>query len=88
MTLFQQLIINNWSVTVDMYTSIMPGWQRTLIHAYFVTFWIAIVLIQMNIVIAIVLEIYGSVIEQVREKNHKRGVQAQLREFFRGDDVE
>ena len=73
---------------MDMYTSIMPGWQRTLIHIYFITFWIAIVLIQMNIVIAIVLEIYGSVTEQVREKYHKRSVQAQLRDIFKGDDVE
>ena len=60
------MVVNNWYVTVEMYTSIMPAWQNSLIHFFFITFWIAIVLVQMNLVIAIVLEIYGSVTEQVR----------------------
>ena len=25
-TLFQQMVVNNWSVTVGMYTSLMPDW--------------------------------------------------------------
>ena len=53
------MVVNNWYVTVDMYANIMG--EATGVRLYFVSFWIAIVLIQMNIVIAIVLEIYGSV---------------------------
>lgn len=58
-TLFQQMVINNWFVTVDMFANIMDN--TVYVRLFFVSFWIAIVLIQMNIVIAIVLEIYGSV---------------------------
>ena len=64
-TLFQQMIVNNWFITVDMYVNIMG--EVAGVRLYFVSFWIAIVLIQMNIVIAIVLEIYGSVSTQVKE---------------------
>ena len=40
----------------------------------------------MNIVIAIVLEIYGSVTESVREENKKRTVRAELRKQFKNCD--
>ena len=40
----------------------------------------------MNIVIAIVLEIYGSVTESVREENMKRSVRAELRKQFKDSD--
>ena len=80
-TLFQQMVVNNWYVTVNMYSNVMG--ETVWVRLYFVSFWIAIVLIQMNIVIAIVLEIYGSVTEQVRAETHKRSVRAQLRQHFK-----
>ena len=54
--LFQQMVINNWYVVIDMYT-ILTGhiWYT---HIYFVSFWVFVVLILMNIMIAIVLEIH------------------------------
>ena len=62
-TLFHQMIVNNWFVTVSMYTDIIGS--TVAIRFYFVTFWMAIVLVQLNIVISIVLDIYGSVTEEV-----------------------
>ena len=43
-TLFQQMVVNNWFVTVNMYVEIMDG-KSTAVRLYFVSFWIAIVLI-------------------------------------------
>ena len=83
-TLFQQMVINNWFVVVDMYANIMG--EKLLVRLYFVSFWIAIVLVQMNIVIAIVLEIYGSVTESVRAENKKRTVRIELRKQFKNCD--
>ena len=54
------MIINNWFVTVDMYVDIeKDSW--VWVRCFFISFWIAIVLIQVNIVIAIILEINSSV---------------------------
>ena len=80
------MVVNNWYVTVDMYANIMG--EATGVRLYFVSFWIAIVLIQMNIVIAIVLEIYGSVTNQVREETQKRRMRRELRNYFKDDDEE
>ena len=63
-TLFHQMIINNWFITVDMYVAIKGGqnWYRL----YFVSFWIITVLIMFNTFIAIILEIHSSVSSVVR----------------------
>ena len=61
--LFQQMIVNNWWVVVDMYTSIIgSSWY---IHLYFMSFWVCVVLLQLNILLAIVLEIYGAVAGEI-----------------------
>lgn len=60
-TLFHQMIINNWFVTVNMYSEVMGPKSKFWVRTYFIFFWICIVLIQLNIVIAIVLEIFGAV---------------------------
>ena len=61
-TLFHQMVVNNWFVTVNMYASMADtGLGRAGTRLFFISIWIVIVLIQMNILIAIVLEIYGSV---------------------------
>ena len=59
--LFHQMVVNNWFVTVDQYTAVMGEQNAWWIRMYFVSFWICIVLIQLNILIAVVLEIFGSV---------------------------
>ena len=63
------MVVNNWYITVQMYTDIIGDtwWPRI----YFVCFWIGMVLIQLNILIAIVLEIYSSVADDLRIKNHQ-----------------
>ena len=62
-TMFHQLVINNWFITVDMYTSITgTSWVKL----YFISFWVILVLIMFNVFIAIILEIHGSVSEIVR----------------------
>ena len=58
--LFQQMVVNNWWVVVNMYTSLHAEKYKKLIRLYFVVFWILVVLLLMNIMIAIVLEIYGT----------------------------
>lgn len=63
------MVVNNWFITVNIYGEI-TGYP-TLVRLFFISFWITIVLIQLNILIAIVLEIYSSVTDQVREKARK-----------------
>ena len=65
-TLFHQMIINNWFITVDMYRDITgANW----VVLYFISFWVLAVLIIFNTLIAIILEIHSSVTEIVRVKN-------------------
>lgn len=54
------MVVNNWWVVVNMYTSIHPERYTKLIRLYFIVFWILVVLLLMNIMIAIVLEIYDT----------------------------
>ena len=61
--LFAQMVVNNWWVVVNLQTAVCD--HDILIRTWFVSFWIITVLILMNIVIAIVLEIYGSVSSEV-----------------------
>ena len=67
--LFQQMVVNNWFVVVDMYTTVIgtTWWVRL----FFISFWVIVVLILMNIMIAIVLEIYGTVTVEVDVKFEK-----------------
>ena len=58
-TLFHQMVVNNWFVTVGMLADITGHTMAT--RLYFVTFWLVIVLVLLNILIAIVLEIFSSV---------------------------
>lgn len=62
LTLFHVLVVNNWNQTTDMYCAIMGhNWPRL----YFTTFWIICTLIMLNIVISFVLEIYGSIGDEI-----------------------
>ena len=82
--LFHQMVVNNWFVTVDMYTNIMGEASFMWVRAYFVLFWITIVLIQLNIIIAVVLEIFGSVADQVNDYMHHVQVSKKLKKELEG----
>ena len=76
------MIINNWFVTVDMYVDIeKDSW--VWVRCFFISFWIAIVLIQVNIVIAIILEINSSVTQLVHDRYHRWDIKDKLREHFK-----
>ena len=64
--LFQQMVVNNWWVVVNMLTDVVG--HQILVRLFFTSFWVFTVLILMNIMIAIVLEIYGSVSAEVDAK--------------------
>ena len=56
--LFQQMVINNWYVVIYMYSTLAGSlWY---VHIFFFSFWIIVVLILLNIMIAIVLEIHDN----------------------------
>ena len=61
-TLFHVLVVNNWNQTTDMYCVITGS---TLPRLYFTTFWVICTLIMLNIVISFVLEIYGSIGDEI-----------------------
>ncbi len=58
-TLFHMMVVNNWFVTVNLYTSIYGG--DTVTHTFFILFYVFSVIVLMNIVIAFALEMYSSV---------------------------
>ena len=53
------MVVNNWYAVVNMTASYM-GKNTQLIRAFFVSFWVLIVLILVNIIVAVVLEVHGS----------------------------
>ena len=65
-----------------MYTEISgSNWPRL----YFTTFWVICTLIMLNIVISFVLEIYGSIGEEVDEDIKKQALARQLMSMFKDD---
>ena len=64
-TLFHQMIVNNWYVTVDMITFVV---QSDWVKVYFASFWVTVVLIMLNIVTSFVLEIYSGAAEEIEEE--------------------
>ena len=63
-TLFHIMIVNNWFVTVTMYTNVYSNWYPRI---FFISFWAIVVLIVLNIVVSIVLDIYDSIVDEVDE---------------------
>lgn len=55
-TLFHFMVVNNWWVTIDMYGNIVHA--HTYPMLFFVSFWCFVVLILLNVLIALILEIY------------------------------
>ena len=81
-TLFHILVVNNWNQTTDMFCVITDStWPRL----YFTTFWIICTLIMLNIVISFVLEIYGSIGDEISDHVRKHELARQLIKEFRHD---
>ena len=80
------MVVNNWFITVDMYSKICGEGSIWWVRSYFVSFWIVIVLIQMNILIAIVLEIFGTVAEKVSDQTLKRNAKIEMSRMLRHDN--
>jgi hypothetical protein len=56
------MVVNNWYVTVDMYSTVAGNnWPRL----FFASFWICTVCMMLNLVISFVLEVYSSVVEEI-----------------------
>ena len=62
------MVVNNWFIVVNMYTSLHDEKYTSLIRLYFITFWILVVLLLMNIMIAIVLEIYDTLQPEIESQ--------------------
>ena len=69
-TLFHFMVINNWFVTIDMYEEVNDGSMFPTF--YFVLFWVCVVLILLNVLIALILEIYSAVEPEIQNKTKKR----------------
>ena len=63
-TLFAFMVVNNWTLIVQVYIDI-TGSQLPIL--YFILFWILIDLIIFNLIIAVILEIYGTVENDVEK---------------------
>ena len=77
-TLFHFMVVNNWSYTTEMYATVMDiNWLPVF---FFGTFWVAVVLILLNVVLSMVLEIYTSVVEpEVQRQAEKLELIKQLK---------
>ena len=67
--LFQQMVVNNWWVVVNMLSDVQGS--HWFVRIFFISFWVTVVLVLVNIMVAIVLEIYGSVDSEVNQKFEK-----------------
>lgn len=79
------MVINNWFVTIDMYENVTGQHFPTL---FFVLFWVFVVLVLLNVLIALILEIYSAVEPEVKEKTKKRRLTEQLIKLIEGADKE
>ena len=59
------MVVNNWQETVEMYQNV-TGHERAP-EIFFIVFWCCVVLILLNVLIALILEIYSSVEPEVYE---------------------
>ena len=78
-TLFHILVENNWNTTTAMYTDILGNnWPRV----YFVSYWLVVNMIMLNIIISFVLEIYTTVGEDIQAHHVKMLYASQLMDMF------
>ena len=80
------MVVNNWFVTIDMYQDVVGA--HTYPKVFFVSFWCFVALILMNVVIALILEIYSSVEPEVARKCKQIDLTVQLAKMVEGLDRE
>ena len=61
------MVVNNWIVTISMYQNVVA--PHTFPELFFASFWCFISLILMNVIVALIIEIYSSVEPDVARKN-------------------
>ena len=86
-TLFHIMVVNNWFLTTNMLSLVDGGsvWPKVFISS----FWVLCVLIVTNLIIANVLEIYDSRVDEVDSLFEKRKETKALKEHLAGKtDVE
>lgn len=64
--LFQQMTINNWFIVIDLMSD-TTGYT-TAVRLFFCSFFVVVVLVLLNILIAMVLEIHSAVYDEVETK--------------------
>eukprot|EP00354_Favella_ehrenbergii_P005493 CAMPEP_0170460592 /NCGR_PEP_ID=MMETSP0123-20130129/6876_1 /TAXON_ID=182087 /ORGANISM="Favella ehrenbergii, Strain Fehren 1" /LENGTH=153 /DNA_ID=CAMNT_0010725523 /DNA_START=2202 /DNA_END=2663 /DNA_ORIENTATION=+ len=74
--LFQQMIVNNWYVVVGFYVDKTGNSMAT--RLFFISFWIIVVLILMNLIIAMVLQIHDGLQEANDEKFRQIDIRIKL----------
>lgn len=81
-TLFQIMVGNNWFVTANMYAELVGNSGP---RVYFTVWWILSMLILANLVVAFIMEIYGTVSAEVDKEHKRRDSAISLREKFRNN---
>ena len=77
------MVINNWFVTIDMYIDVTDSRFPTF---FFVLFWVFVVNVLLNILIALILEIYSAVEPEVSDMFRKRQLSQALAQIVQGVD--
>ena len=83
--LFQQMVVNNWYAVVNMTADYM-GNNKQLIRLFFICFWVLVVLILLNIIVAVVLEVHASFQVEVSNKFKMSYTTQRLHRMLHDDD--
>ena len=78
------MIVNNWIVTIQMYQSIVKWY--TCPELFFISFWCFVTVILMNVIVAMIIEIYSSVEPEVTRKMKQIDLTKQLMKMVEGMD--
>jgi len=84
--LFQQMVVNNWFVVVNMTVALQGGGNEGLYRLFFISFWVVVVLILVNITVAIVIEVHGNLSQEVQVKFKHINTRNQLHKLLKDDN--
>ena len=83
-TLFHFMVVNNWWVTTNMLSDITDShWPRVFVA----TFWVLVVLVVANLILANVIEIQDNRSDNVHKAFRKRRNIGLLRKHLEGKDI-
>ena len=85
-TLFHFMVVNNWIVTIGMYQSVAGTY--TFPEVFFASFWCFVTVILLNVIVALIIEIYSSVEPEVARKTKQIKLVLQLMKIVQGADKE